>query len=110
MPTIVGDSVEQVLLSKCLVNLPLALNYATSKKSVGQIVDDDKMLYSEAKQISELTDLTRAIGIEFMPTPGFDVQELIRLATAILSDYTHNLPTADPRVLHFQRLLNNWRS
>jgi hypothetical protein len=94
------------LISKCLVNTPLSLQFGLSGETLGQLLEDDDLVYREALQIHEIVNLSNTIGAALVRAPGFDIHVLATRAAEVVG--FHGRPGSHS-THEFRDILQGWR-
>jgi hypothetical protein len=100
-------SAESIVFSKCLVNIPLTLQYglAGTGQTIEQLLAPDEAVVIEAEQVSEMATLMQILRIPLAATPGFPTTRLIRLSRQV----TESRNRRDGSLDELRRLLLTWR-
>lgn len=110
IPFTLSDDAENVIATKCLVNMPLSLNFGLNAGSITAVVNDLNLLISEANQIHEFALLMEAVDVDLIQAPGFDLRSLIDLSHTVCQlngDSSH--PSYYTHAAVFASLLSKWR-
>ncbi|MRH85883.1 hypothetical protein GFY24_00120 [Nocardia sp. SYP-A9097] len=100
---IVGDC-RTAAYSKCLVNIPLTLQYGLSDCGESQLISNPDVVFREALQIVEFTGLMKSLDVEIGPTPGFDSIGLIQASRRVA-----DIPDDPVAMDNLRGILRNWR-
>jgi hypothetical protein len=108
-PVELGNSAEQVVATKCLVNMPLSLNYGLYSDSIADMLSDTSILLSEARQVIEFAHVMQAANVRLIRAPGFNLAKLMDLANKVVRELGNHRSNYGPDAQGFASLLLRWR-